>query len=151
MFQAFLGAIAPLPTTTGGRAIIAVVDSTPPSVAMLATGSMYCIDDTVRLAVEASSSFAQANGHSATLLTATDTLALRVSIEPLTVDHYGSVAVVSGPIVAIRPSVELPWSLSLTFEPSGVEGAERFVDYWRACRSWLADPSAGPPPERPHR
>ncbi len=149
LLEAFLEAIALLPTGSGGRAVIAVVDSTPPAVAMLATGSVYCADEMVRLAVESSSSFAAAQGRSATLLTATDTLVLRVSIAPLTTVAHGSVSVVSGPIVAIRPSVELPWSLSLSFVPSGAPGAARFVEYWRACRAWLRDPSSGPPPERP--
>ena len=150
MLSSFCEAVEPLPTKTGGRAVIAVVDSTPPAMAMLATGSVYCSGGMVRFAVEAVSSVAQARAGAATLLVAADGGALRASIAPLVTDTYEDVAVLSGPIAAIRQSVELPWSLELSFVPSGAAGADAFLAYWQACRTWLADPAAGAPPDRPH-
>ncbi len=149
LLGAFTDAIAPLPSSEGGRAIIAVVDSTPPAMAMLATGSVYSVDGLVRCAVEARSSVAQAGATSATLLVVAERTALRVSLAPLSVMIHDDVAVVEGPIVAIRPSIELPWSLELSFLPTGAEGGEAYLEYWRACRAWLADPESGPPPRRP--
>ena len=149
LLDAFQEALEPLPGPDGGRVVIAVVDSSPPAMAMLATSSVYTADVAMRFVVDAGSSVATADAGSATLLAASDRGVLLVSIEPLHIETHGAVAVVAGPIVAVHPSVELPWSLQLSFVPSGKGEAGPYLEYWRACRAWLADPSSGAPPRRP--
>ena len=149
LLDVFQEALEPLPGSDGGRVVVAVVDSSPPAIAMLATGSVYTADGAVRFVVDAESSVATADAGSATLLAASDRGVLLVSIEPLHIETHGEVAVVAGPIVAVRPSVELPWLLQLSFVPSGEGEVEPYLEYWRACRAWLADPSSGAPPRRP--
>lgn len=149
LLDALREALEPLPGPEGGGVVVAVVDSSPPAMAMLATGSVYMAEGAMRFVVDAGSSVATADAGSATLLAASDRGVLLVSIEPLHTETYGEVAVVGGPIVAVRPPVELPWSLQLSFVPSGEGEVEPYLEYWRACRAWLADPSSGAPPSRP--
>lgn len=142
--------LATLPDETGGLAVIAAIDSSPPAMAMLSTGHVVLDGDTVKLVTEARSSIATATPRtSASILIADEVTVLRASIAPLITDVYEHLAVLSGRLISIRPSVEMPWSLQLSFVPSGRARREPFLDYWHAVRTWVLDGCRGSPPPHP--
>lgn len=143
-------ALDPPATDEGGRAVIGAIGSDPPAIAVLATGSVVCAGDELRIAVQRGSSFATAQPRrAATLVVADHVSVLRASIAPLTTESFGSIVVVSGPLVAIRPSVELPWALRLEFTPTDLADRRPFLEYWAATRRWLAGGCHGSPPDPP--
>lgn len=142
--------LEPLPTEEGGRAVIAAIDSSPPAMAMLSNGTVALHGGTLYLVIEAASSLATATPRtSATILVAGPLQVLRASLAPLSTRVYDELAVLSGPLTAIRPSVEMPWSLELGFVPTGLAAPEPFLEYWAAVRRWLADGRRSRPPAHP--
>ena len=147
--DALANALAPLPTAAGGIAIVLATAGPPPTITPLSTGDLVVDGDTVRLAVFAGNSAATQLGGSCTLLVPTEAGPLRVSLQPAVAREAGSLAVIEGDIVSMRPSHEPPWSLRLDFLPTGEEGREAFVEYWTQVRSWLEQGARGEGPQPP--
>lgn len=148
--DALLAAVAPLPSTAGGTAIVLATAGPPPAMTLLSSGDISVDGDTVRLAVFADNSVVDNLGGSCTLLVPTDGGALRVSLQPAVARQAGQLAVIEGDIVSMRPSSEPPWSLRLGFEPAAEQGRETFVEYWRQVRSWLEEGAPGDGPQPPN-
>jgi hypothetical protein len=146
--DAFLAAVAPLPTTDGGTVIVLATAGPPPAIVPLSTGDISVDGDMVRLALFADTSAVRWLGGSCTILVPTEQGPLRVSLQPAVAREAGPLAVIEGDIVSMRPSHEPPWSLRLDFLPAGEKGREAFVEYWTRVRSWLEQgaPGAGPQP-----
>ena len=146
-----LSAVAPLPNTAGGTAIVLATANSPPAMTLLSSGDILVDGDTVRLAVFADNSVVSQLGGSCTLLVPTGGGALRVSLQPAVARRAGPLAIIEGEIVSLRPSTEPPWSLRLDFVPAEERGREAFVDYWTRVRSWLEQgaPGEGPKPPIP--
>lgn len=150
LYQRLAALLARLPDETGGLAVVAAVDSSPPALAMLSTGTVVLDGDNVKMVTEARSSIATATPRtSASILVADEVTVLRASIAPLTTLRYEHLAVLAGPLTSIRPSVEMPWSLQLFFVPSGLATRQPFLDYWHTVRGWLLDGCQGVPPPHP--
>jgi len=149
--DALLSAVAPLPNTAGGTAIVLATANPPPAMTLLSSGDILVDGDTVRLAVFADNSVVSQLGGSCTLLVPTGGGALRVSLQPAVAQRAGPLAIIEGEIVSLRPSNEPPWSLRLDFVPAEERGREAFVDYWTRVRSWLEQgaPGEGPQPPTP--
>lgn len=142
--------LQPLATEHGGRAVIAALGSDPPAIALLATGSILFDGERIEIVTERSSSFATAHPRNgATLVIADEVSVLRASIAPLATDFFEDLAVVSGPLVSIRPSIEMPWALQLRFTPTDLAARRPFLDYWSSTRRWLLDGCRGSPPQHP--
>jgi hypothetical protein len=147
--DAFLAAVAPLPTTNGGIAIVLATAGPPPAIVPLSTGDIAVEGDMVRLALFADSSAVRRLGGSCTILVPTEKGALRVYLQPAVARKTGPLAVIEGNIVAVRPSAEPPWSLRLDFRPTAEEGREAFVEYWTRVRSWLERRALDEAPQPP--
>ena len=145
--DAFLAALAPLPTTDGGTAIVLATAGPPPAIAPLSTGDISVDGGMIRLALFADNSAVRWLGGSCTILVPTEQGPLRVSLQPAVAREAGPLAVIEGDIVSMRPSHEPPWSLRLDFLAAEEEGREVFVEYWTRVRSWLEQ---GAPGEGPH-
>lgn len=147
--DAFLAAVAPLPTTNGGIAIVLATAGPPPAIVPLSTGDIAVEGDMVRLALFADNSAVRRLGGSCTILVPTEKGPLRVSLQPAVVRETGPLALIEGNIVSIRPSSEPPWALRLDFRPTAEEGREAFVEYWTRVRSWLERRALDQAPQPP--
>jgi hypothetical protein len=142
-------AVEPLPTSTGGIAIVLATAGPPPAVSLLSSGDVAVDGDMLRLAVYAGSSTVARLGGSCTLLVPSRGGALRVELLRADARPAGPLAVIEGRISSVRPSIEPPWSLRLDFVP--VESRRRgdFLDYWRRTRTWLERGARGDGPTPP--
>lgn len=147
----FQAAVAPIPTVDGGKAIILATAGPPPSITPLSTGDIAVSGDTVRLALFADNSAVRWLGGSCTILVPTEEGPLRVSLQPAVAREAGTLAVIEGTIVSLRPSTEPPWSLRLDFQPTAEVGREAFVEYWTNVRAWLEQGAPGEGPQLPSR
>jgi hypothetical protein len=147
--DAFLAAVAPLPTTDGGIAIVLASAGPPPAITPLSTGDIVADGDIVRLALFADNSAVRQLGGSCTILVPTEQGPLRVSLQPAVAREAVPLAVIEGHIVSMRLSHEPPWSLRLDFLPAEEEGREAFVEYWMRVRSWLEQGAQGEGPQPP--
>ena len=146
---ALLTAVAPLPTTDGGIAIVLATAGPPPAIVPLSTGDIVVDGDMVRLALFADTSAVRRLGGSCTILVPTEQGPLRVSLQPAVAREAGPLAVIEGNIVSLRPSAEPPWALRLDFRPTADEGREAFVEYWTRVRSWLERGALDKTPQPP--
>jgi len=143
--------LADLPDESGGAAIVLATSGTPPAMALLSTGDVFLTtDDRVRCCVYGTSSVVSRLGGAFTLLVPDDTRMLRVETIDARASVHGDVALVEGTLADVRPTAEPPWTTSMVFTPErhGDPRIGGFLEYWRAARSWLADPSS-PPPQPP--
>ena len=147
--DAFATAVAPLPTATGGIAIVLATAGPPPAITPLSTGDIVVDGRTVRLALFAENSAVSRLGGSCTILVPTDLGPLRVSLQPVDVREAGELAVIEGDIIYMRPTHEPPWSLRLDFQPTAGQGKEAFLDYWAQVRAWLEQGAPGEGPQPP--
>ncbi len=123
-------ALARLPTTRGGDVIVLATAGSPPAVAMLSTGDVWIDGLWVRVAVHATGSAVSRLGGAFSLLFPARDHALRVEVVPAESRVSGDLAVLEGPIVAVRPTSEPPWVIDLVFRPEGATAiVEPFLTY----------------------
>lgn len=126
----------------------------PPALALLSTASVRLVGDEVQIAVQSQSSVVRQLGGSCSLLVPGGARALRMTVDRVSSRNAGAVTLLFGTVTAIVPTIELPWRLEMSFQPSEQPGGERFLAYWDATRSWLAGGAQGtgptPPQGQPH-
>jgi hypothetical protein len=147
--EALRTAVEPLPTSTGGIAIVLATVGPPPAISLLSSGDVALDGDMLRLAVYAGSSTVARLGGSCTLLVPSGGGALRVELLRADARPAGPLAVIEGRISSVRPSHEPPWSLRLDFLPIKSQGRDTFLEYWRQVRAWLMEGARGDGPAAP--
>jgi len=141
-------ALATLPTSAGGIALLLAIAGDPPPVVLLSAGDVVLDGASVRIALYAASSAARVVGDSATLLVPVNDGAVRIEIGDIRRRGDDRFAVIEGVIGAFRPTAEPPWRPRLVFEAAG-PGTESFVAHWGALRAWLASGATGESPPLP--
>jgi len=89
-------------------------------------------------------------GKTFTLLVPLGSLAVRIEARDAQVRVTDGLALISGEVVAMRPTAEPPWALEMRFrpEPADDPSIPGYLEYWRSVRAWL-DGSAPDPPRVP--
>ena len=142
-------ALAPLPTAAGGAAVVLATAGPPPAFALLSTANVIVSRNVLHVAVQTHSSVSRNLGGSCSLLVPHAGAAIRVELQRARSRPAGPLTVVSGTITAIVPTIELPWSLELSFRPSGRPGMDLLLAYWEETRAWLEHGARGPGPAPP--
>ena len=140
--------LADLPTESGGAAIVLATSGMPPAMALLSIGDVFLTaGDRVRCCVYGTSLVVSRLGGAFTLLVPDGTRMLRVEAIDARASVHGDVALVEGTLSGVRPTAEPPWTTSMAFSPEQADDPriDGFLEYWRAARSWLEDPSSMPP------
>lgn len=142
-------ALCPLPTEAGGAALVLVAGGTRPSSVLLSSGNVHLEGERLRVAIRTGSSVLDGLDGELLLLVPSAGSALRALVEPTWIRAAGTHAVLEGRVLSVRTSVELPWALALAFVPSGADGADAYLAFWRSLRSWLAAGAVGDAPAPP--
>lgn len=142
-------AIARLPTTDGGSAIVLATAGTPPAMALLSTGDVYIHGDRVSVVTYRGSSASQRLGGSFTLLVPGGDAAFRIEVVEAVTRSAGKIELIEGRLVAIRPTAEPPWLIEMSFRPDPPDDPSvgAFVEYWSRVRTWLQAGAIGEPPK----
>jgi hypothetical protein len=142
-------ALEPLPSASGGKAIVIASASSPPALAVLSTGDVFLEGDSIRIALHGGSSASRRLEGGCSLLVPVRSGLLRVEVTPAEARPAGPVDVIEGTVVNIRPTAEPPWIPTLAFSPAPSGDVAPTLEYWRSMRDWLRSGADGEGPTPP--
>lgn len=142
-------ALAARPDQHGGDVLVLATEGPPPALALVTSFGVALTESGVRVGVQGQGAAANRLGGSFALLVPRRTSALRVEVAPARSRMAGPMAVLEGPITAIRPTAELPWELNMAFTPNDPARTPAMLEHWAEVHEWLESGAEGAGPALP--